>query len=164
VADPTALPDFDDRLGQFKSATFTQLRPAQSQVLATYAALHLTTPGERREKEAELARWSARQEATAMALGDLVTRERRRLDSAQARVAGQLSHLNEQRERRDAWFASHPDSALRLGGIERDLETLNVVGDGATPVMDHGRGPAGNPPWLLDTPANDRGLDLSLGR
>lgn len=44
MADPTALPDFDDRLGQFKSATFTQLRPAQSQVLATYAALHLTTP------------------------------------------------------------------------------------------------------------------------
>ncbi|MFI6098224.1 DEAD/DEAH box helicase family protein [Lentzea sp. NPDC051213] len=38
-----AVPDFDHRLTEFRSATFTELRPGQRQVLATYATQHLDT-------------------------------------------------------------------------------------------------------------------------
>ncbi|AXB46059.1 MULTISPECIES: DEAD/DEAH box helicase family protein [Actinomycetes] len=44
MAEPAAVPDFDERLAGFQSTTFKELRPGQRQVLAAYAAHHLTTP------------------------------------------------------------------------------------------------------------------------
>jgi hypothetical protein len=44
VAYPAAVPEFDERLAGFQSATFKQLRLGQKQVLAAYAAHDLTTP------------------------------------------------------------------------------------------------------------------------
>ena len=44
MAYPAALPDFNERLAGFQSATFKQLRPGQRQVLTRYAAHYLTTP------------------------------------------------------------------------------------------------------------------------
>lgn len=38
------VPDFDDRLARFESATFTELRPGQRLVLREYANSHLDTP------------------------------------------------------------------------------------------------------------------------
>ncbi|MDG4830027.1 DEAD/DEAH box helicase family protein [Solwaraspora sp. WMMD1047] len=38
-----AVPDFEQRLVDFGSARFTQLRPGQRQVLAAYAEQHLDT-------------------------------------------------------------------------------------------------------------------------
>ncbi|WP_101789189.1 DEAD/DEAH box helicase family protein [Nonomuraea indica] len=39
----SALPDFEERLAAFASSVFTELRPGQKQVLATYARHHLDT-------------------------------------------------------------------------------------------------------------------------
>jgi hypothetical protein len=39
-----AVPDFDERLAEFGSGRFRQLRPGQRQVLAAYAQHHLDTP------------------------------------------------------------------------------------------------------------------------
>jgi hypothetical protein len=119
---------------------------------------------ERREKEAELARWRARHAATANALGDLVAPERRRLDSAEAKITGQLSHLNEQQGQRDAWFARNPEAARRLNGIELDIETLDALAERAAAAMNLGRGASRNGPGLLRTPVAERGLDIGLGR
>lgn len=118
----------------------------------------------RRQKEAELARWRARQAATARALGDLVTPERRRLDSAEPNVTGQLSHLNEQRAQRDAWFARNPKVARRLNGIELDIETLDALAERAAPAVNLGRGASRNWHGLRRVPVAERGLDIGLGR
>jgi Rad3-related DNA helicase len=44
VVYPAAVPDFDERLAGFQSATFKELRPGQRQVLTAYATHYLTTP------------------------------------------------------------------------------------------------------------------------
>ena len=44
VAHLAEVPDFDERLAAFQSATFRELRPGQRQVLAAYSARHLMTP------------------------------------------------------------------------------------------------------------------------
>ncbi|APU15225.1 DEAD/DEAH box helicase family protein [Actinoalloteichus fjordicus] len=44
MAEPAAVPDFDERLAGFQSTTFKELRPGQRQMLAAYAAHHLKTP------------------------------------------------------------------------------------------------------------------------
>ena len=117
----------------------------------------------RREKEAELARWRVRHAATAKALDDLVTPERRRLDKAEAKLADRLGGLDAQREQRADWFAANPDAARRIDGIERDVETLSVVVNRHGPVVNLGRGPSRNRPWLRETPVVERGLDVGLG-
>ncbi len=119
---------------------------------------------ERREKEAELARWRVRYAAAAKVLDDLAAPERQRLDKAEANVTGRLSSLHEQRERRDLWFAGHPEAARRLDSIECDVETLTVDVDRPSPGVTARRGVSRDLPWLRDTPVIDRGLDLGLGR
>ena len=119
---------------------------------------------ERREKEAELARWRVRYAAAAKDLDDLAAPERRRLDNAEANLTGRLSNLHEQRERRDSWFAGHPEAARHLDSIERDLEMLTIDVDRLSPGGTPGRAASRDLPWLQDTPAIERGLDLGLGR
>jgi conjugative relaxase-like TrwC/TraI family protein len=119
---------------------------------------------ERREKEAELARWRVRHAAAAKALDSLVTPERRRLDKAEVNVTGRLSSLHEQRERRHSWFAGHPEAARRIDHIEREVETLNVVADHPGPGLAAGRGGSRDLPWRRHAPVVDRGLDLGVGR
>ena len=119
---------------------------------------------ERREKEAELARWRVRYAAVAKGVDDLAAPERQRLDKVEANVTGRLSSLHEQRERRDSWFAGHPESARRLVSIERDVETLTVEVDRSSLGVTAGRGASRDLPWLRDTPVIDRGPDLGFGR
>lgn len=119
---------------------------------------------ERREKEAELARWRVRHAAAAKALDDLAAPERQRLDRAEADVTGRLSSLHEQRERRESWFAGHPEAARRLDNIERDVETLNLDVECPSPGVTAGRGASRDLLWLRDPPVIDRGLDLGLWR
>ena len=97
-------------------------------------------------------------------LDDLVKPERRRLDKAEVNVAGRLTSLHEQRERRDSWFAGHPEAARRIDLIEREVETLNVVADRPSPAMTPGRAASRDGPWLRDSLVSDRGLDVGLGR
>jgi hypothetical protein len=119
---------------------------------------------ERRGKEAELARWRVRHAAAAKDFDDLAAPERRRLDKAQANLAGRLSDLHEQRERRESWFARHPEAARRLDSIELDIETLTVDVDRPSPGVTARRGVSRDLPWLRGAPVIDRGLDLGLGR
>jgi hypothetical protein len=118
---------------------------------------------ERREKEAELARWRVRHAAAAKTLDDLAAPERRRLARAEAGLASRLSGLHEQRQQRDSWFADHPEAARRLDSIERDVETLTADVDRLSPVVTAARGASRDLPWLRDPPVIDRGLDLGLG-
>lgn len=119
---------------------------------------------ERREKEAELARWRVRHAAAAKELDDLAAPERRRLDRAEANVTGRLSNLHGQRERRESWFAGHPEAARRLDSIERDVETLNLDVERPGLGVTARRGASRDLPWLRDPPVIDRGLELGLGR
>ncbi|HWI04875.1 MAG TPA: hypothetical protein VNT52_13775, partial [Acidimicrobiales bacterium] len=117
---------------------------------------------ERREKEAELARWRLRHAAAAKVLDDLVTPEHRRLDRAEAKLAGRLGGLGRSESSEPTGFADHPDAACRLDGIERDVETLSAVVHRHAPAVSLGRGPSRDWPWLRDAPAIDRGLGLGL--
>ena len=105
-----------------------------------------------------------RHAAAAKDLDDLAAPERRRLEKAEANVTGRLNSLHEQRERRDSWFADHPEAARRLDSIERDVDTLTVDVDRPRPAVTAGRTASRDLPWLRDTPVIDRGLDLGLGR
>ena len=105
-----------------------------------------------------------RHAAAAKELDDLAAPERQRLDAAKANVAGRLSSLHEQQERRESWFAGHPEAASRLVSIERDVDTLTVDVDRPSLGVTAGRGASRDLPWLRDTPVIDRGLDLGLGR
>lgn len=90
---------------------------------------------ERQAKQVELAEWRARFSASVGTDDAIRTTERTRVDRAEAKVAGRLAGLYEQRELRDDWVASHAEAALRLAGIDREVEALDVVMGARPPAV-----------------------------
>jgi hypothetical protein len=119
---------------------------------------------ERREKEAELARWRIRAAAAAKTLADIRMPQQRQLDRDEGKLGADLAGLHGQRNDRADWFARHPEAARRLDGIEREVETLNVGADRSGIAVNRGRDAWRDWPWLRETPVRDRGLDMGLGR
>jgi conjugative relaxase-like TrwC/TraI family protein len=119
---------------------------------------------ERREKEAELARWRIRAAAAAKTLADIRMPEQRHLDRDERKVSADLASLHSQRDDRADWFARHPEAVRRLDAIEHEVETLNVGVDRPGAAANRGRDAWRDWPWLRDTPVRDRGLGLDLGR
>jgi hypothetical protein len=89
--------------------------------------------------------------------------EQRHLDRDERKLSADLAGLHGQRNDRADWFTSHPEAACRLDGIESEIETLNVAARSGAAV-NLGRDAWRDWPWLRDTPARDRGLDMGLGR
>ncbi len=119
---------------------------------------------DRRETEADLARWRSRLTAAAKRLDDISGPERRRLDQAEARLTGRLTGLYDQRDQRVEWLASHPEAARRLDSINQDVEALNRVMEGSPAGVERGRAPARDRAWVRDVPVASRNLDVGLGR
>lgn len=94
---------------------------------------------ERREKETELVQCRARLVASIRTVDDIRTPESNRIDRAETMLTTKLAALEEQHERRNAWFTSHPEAARRLDRIDRAVEALSAEVDGPA----RGRGGAG---------------------
>lgn len=111
----------------------------------------------------ELAEWRARFSASVSTVDAIPTLERTRVDRAETKVAGRLAGLYEQRELRDDWLASHPEAALRLAGLDREVESLGVVMGGPTAGHELQRGLTRAQPGLREAPVVERSLDLGIG-
>ena len=111
----------------------------------------------------ELAEWRARFSASVSTVDAIRTPERTRVDRAEAKVAGRLAGLYERRELRDAWLTGHPEAALRLARIDREVEALDVVVGGPPAGRELERGPTRGQAWLREAPVVERSLDLGIG-
>ena len=118
------------------------------------------TRKDRRGWRAELGEWRQRQSAAAADAESLTGPEQARLRVVEDKLDDGLAMLHEQQRRRTAWNERHPEAALRIATLTKDLERLDAGLDRVRVAGERSIAREGPLSRYRPSPVLQRGLDL----